>query len=61
MRGLEQVLTVWRADEVPLNPPASVEQLRQRVNCSVATSLRICAPCIRRQTECLNPRPTDGM
>lgn len=29
MRGLEQVLTAWRADEVLLNPPASVEQLRQ--------------------------------
>ena len=29
MRGLDQVLRIWRAAEVPLNPPASVEQLRE--------------------------------
>jgi hypothetical protein len=28
MHGLEEILSIWRAADVPMNPPASVEQLR---------------------------------
>jgi hypothetical protein len=37
MRGLDQVLRIWRAAEVPLNPPASVEQRLMQGALTVAT------------------------